>query len=208
MQKIEWNAGSLSLIGANFFPLAGALFFGWPLSGIIFLYWMENVVIGIFNIARMTRSTAAVSPPNTFRMNGRPYVPGMKRLLIFFFILHYGLFTLIHGVFVSVAFGQPEIGALDFLVAFGSLFVSHGISYQSNFIGQKEYERISAPELFIHPYKRIIVLHLTVLVGGMLAQLISVPLVAAVFLICLKTAVDLAIHLWEHRKFASLAPVA
>lgn len=201
MQKIVWNSGSISLVVANMLPLFGALFLGWSLSGVVFLYWLENVVVGIFNVARMVRSTGVVSEALGFRMNGRPYVPEMKRSLILFFIFHYGLFTFGHGLFVITMFGWSDVAPLWMFIAFCSLFISHGISYGSNFIGKREFERVSAPQLFIHPYKRIVVLHLTVIFGGFLAQSVGWGVSGAFFLIGLKTAIDLAIHLWEHRKF-------
>lgn len=201
MQKIVWNSASISLVVANMVPLFGALFFGWSLSGIVFLYWCENVVVGVYNVARMARSTGPVSEGLGFRMNGRPYVPEMKRSLILFFIFHYGLFTLGHGLFVVTMFGQSDVAPLWMFITLCSLFMSHGISYWSNFIGKREFERVSVPQLFIHPYKRIVVLHLTVIFGGFLAQSVGWGISGALFLIGLKTAIDLAIHLWEHRTF-------
>lgn len=203
--KIIWNAGTFSLVAANVVPLVGALFFSWSLASVIFLYWTENVVVGIFNIARMKRARGSLGVGSRqFKVNGKPYTPDMKGSLIFFFIIHYGLFTFVHGVFVLVLFGQPVgLGAVQFLLALASLFISHGISYETNFIGKHEYERMSPPELFFHPYKRVLILHLTVLLGGTLSQLIGFPVVAAVFLILLKMVMDLIIHTWEHRKFSS-----
>lgn len=205
LPRITWNAGTLSLVVANMVPLFGALFFDWSLSSVIFLYWTENVVIGIFNIARMNRAIGPLGPGSQhFKVNGKLYAPDMKGKLIFFYLMHYGLFTFVHSIFISVLFGRPEdLDALSFLIALVSLFVSHGISYQKNFIEKKEYERLSAPDLFFHPYKRVIILHITILFGGLLAQIVGFPVIAAVLLIFLKTGVDVFVHSWEHQKFAS-----
>lgn len=209
LPKVVWNAGTLSLVAANMLPLFGALFFGWSLSSVIFLYWTENVVVGIFNIARMKRAIGPLGKESqNFKVNGKPYTPDMKGTVIFFYIIHYGLFTFVHGVFVSVLFGQPiGLGAVPFLLALASLFVSHGVSYVTNFIGKKEYERLSAPDLFFHPYKRIIILHITILFGGLLVQIVGFPVVAAVLLVFLKTGVDVFVHSWERQKFASSGEV-
>jgi hypothetical protein len=202
LQRIEWNSGTIALVVANMAPLFWALFFDWSLSGIIFLYWAENGVIGIFNIFKMIRSTAVSAPQNKFelRLWGRPYSSKSKGPLFFFFVFHYGLFTFVHGAVAFALFGKPDLGIFGFFVALGSLFMSHGISYRNNFIGKKEYERISASDLLAQPYSRIIILQLAVLVGGFLAMFFGSPIVAAVLLICLKTVVDLIEHIREHQR--------
>ena len=41
----------LLLVAANLVPLAGVLFWGWQVKQVVFLYWAENIVIGLFNLA-------------------------------------------------------------------------------------------------------------------------------------------------------------
>ena len=43
----------LLLVGLNLLPAAGVLFWGWRSFDLIFLYWMENLVIGAFTLLRM-----------------------------------------------------------------------------------------------------------------------------------------------------------
>jgi len=50
------------------------------------------------------------------------------------------------------------------------------------------------------PYSRVVVLHVTVLLGAMLIQLFHSPLWALLLLIGLKIGVDLRAHLKEHRR--------
>ena len=49
------------------------------------------------------------------------------------------------------------------------------------------------------PYGRVVVLHLTILLGGFAAMLLGSPLWALLLLIGLKIALDLKAHLKEHR---------
>jgi hypothetical protein len=42
-----------SLIVANLIPLAGVLFFGWSLFETMVVYWLENGVIGFFNLFKI-----------------------------------------------------------------------------------------------------------------------------------------------------------
>jgi len=65
------------------------------------LFWFENVVIGGFNVLRMLISGV--------RMGGAGIVGAL--FMSAFFTVHYGLFTAVHGVFVVMLFGMPELDA-------------------------------------------------------------------------------------------------
>jgi hypothetical protein len=192
-----------SLIFSNTIPLIGVVFFGWPLGGIIVLYWFENVVIGVLNVVRMLKARGPMHNTDaSFKLNGQTHTSAQRLSLIRFFILHYGVFTLVHGVFVLYLFG-PLGMPLDVLAfGAGSVLVSHFISYRVNFIGNKEYLRVNASMLFTQPYKRVIILHIVTLVGGASIMLFGAPISALVLLVVLKTAVDLVAHLWEHKKMS------
>ena len=57
------------LIAVNLIPLLGVLVLGWGLFGIMVLYWLENGIIGLFNLPKI----ALASAPG----GGLPYsVPG------------------------------------------------------------------------------------------------------------------------------------
>ena len=73
----------------------GVLFFGWQVFELVFLYWLENVVIGIFTFLKFVV---------------RRYEHGVELVLPFFFapffLVHYGGFTAGHGIFVFALFGD------------------------------------------------------------------------------------------------------
>jgi len=139
-----------------------------------------------------------------------------------FFIVHYGMFTLVHGVFVFALFGDTGIGhggtmkgftASAVLTAVGNaglrwpvagLIASHGFSFLHNYLAGGEYRRAKVPLLMFQPYARVVVLHVVVLLGAFLAQALGTPVVALILLILLKTAIDLASHLRERRKLGGL----
>jgi hypothetical protein len=50
------------------------------------------------------------------------------------------------------------------------------------------------------PYSRVVVVPLTILAGGFLADSLGAPLAALILLVLLKTVIDLLAHLREHRK--------
>ena len=146
---------------------------------------------------------------------------GSKLVLIPFFLFHYGMFTLVHGVFVvalfSPVFQQTPTNPADFgswtyflgvlrehlpagvLVGLAGLVASHGVSFFSNFIGQGEYRRTDVDALMMKPYGRVILLHLTVLASGFIMLTIGVSQLGLAVLVLLKIGMDLRAH-WTERK--------
>lgn len=182
------------------------------------LYWVENGIIGFFNVLKIIKADAPSPEGISLTVNGRPASSLGKTGLVPFFIFHYGMFWVVHGVFVFVFFGFPGVmfggsnpssptsGGI-FSVNLGgvslaavTIFASHAVSFFLNFIGEREYLTVSAAEQMFEPYSRVIVLHLTIIGGGMLAELLGAPVAALVIMVLLKIAVDLWAHLREHRK--------
>jgi hypothetical protein len=201
---------ALFLIAVNTIPLFGVLFFGWSLFSIMFLYWIENGIIGFFNIFKIALSRAPSSGGSGFTINRRPVSPSNKELRIIFFIFHYGLFWTVHGIFVFVFFGLSSssglfsgIGLRGVAIAAAALFLSHGVSFFVNFLGKEEYLTVSPDQQMTEPYSRVVALHVTILVGGFFADSLGAPLAALILLVLLKTVIDLLAHLREHRKAES-----
>jgi hypothetical protein len=59
------------LIVANLVPLVGVLFFGWSLTTIVALYWLENGVLGAFALARIATAEGVDEDPGSVSINGR-----------------------------------------------------------------------------------------------------------------------------------------
>jgi hypothetical protein len=49
------------------------------------------------------------------------------------------------------------------------------------------------------PYGRVVILHLTIIVGALLVGVLGQPIALLVLLVVLKTALDLVLHLRSHR---------
>ncbi|HUU51715.1 MAG TPA: DUF6498-containing protein [Candidatus Heimdallarchaeota archaeon] len=194
------SIGALFLF--NLIPLAGVLFFGWNLSSIMVLYWFENVIIGFFNALKMAKAEGTT--PRTKLYSGNKAVTiAQKSSSILFFIVHFGMFTFGHGVFIFAFFGRDLPAFSSLLIAALCLFVSHGISYAYNFIRNEEYKRVAFQDLFFQPYKRIIIMHVTIVVGAFIAFQLEQPTFFLILLIFLKIVVDLFSHKKEHTKFAN-----
>ena len=194
------------LITANAVPLLGVLLFHWSVFAIVLLYWCENVVVGAVNVLKIL-----FAEPQSLGANAS------KLFLIPFFIVHYGMFTMVHGIFVLALFG-PRTGAGPSVEAFTlairqagigvgvlAIGLSHVSSFLLNYLGRGEFRRMSPQQLMMQPYARVVVLHLTILAGGFATAALGAPVAALLVLIVLKTAIDLVAHLSERRKLGLAA---
>ena len=188
------SPSTLALIAANLVPLAGAYFLGWDMGKIMILYWAESAIIGVFNLLKM-----AVIAKWAVVLAGP------------FFVGHYGGFMAVHLMFIYGFFIQnPHEGgsiplsqvAGDFFIlwpALVALFLSHALSFYLNFIGRREYLDGSLQKQMGEPYKRIVVMHVTIIFGGFVALVLGSPLPALMLLIVLKIAADARAHVHERR---------
>ena len=78
---------------------------------VVLLYWAENFAIGFYNVLRIA-----------FVKVERPAGHLQKLFNVPFFIFHYGMFTMVHGVFVFAMFGDKS-GATGFSGAFSAMSV-------------------------------------------------------------------------------------
>jgi hypothetical protein len=213
----------IALLAANAIPLFGVLFLDWDAFYVVLLYWTENIVIGFYNVLKMV-----------FAAVPHPIAHLGKLFLIPFFIVHYGGFTAIHGFFVLALFhdgGQgPPMGRMDwpcFLVfvqmlfnvvkymysvvpsqvrlAVLALFISHGISFVQNYLLKREYTTARPEKLMGSPYGRVVVMHISILIGGFLTMAVGSPAPLLVLLIGLKTILDVKLHNREHKKAAAMS---
>ena len=127
-------------------------------------------------------------------------------VLVPFFIAHFGGFTLGHGLFIWALFAPsetiPEIAnnlGISMLFLLVLYFVSHGVSYFKNFIGNGEYKKRNPIIFMLLPYRRIFIIHIVLICGG--AVLVSVNLPGAILntvIVSVKTVLDYYSHRKEH----------
>jgi hypothetical protein len=210
------------LVAANLVPLVGVVFLGWNLQTIVTLYWMENGVVGAYAAARIATAQGVDPNPGTVTINGRAVPraqlanPATARVvLVPFFLVHYGGFWLVHGLFVVVFLplmwsdiaGVPLAGIewSALLVAIPILVLSHGASFLFNWWLGGERQASTPMREMGAPYGRVVILHLTILLGAFAVAFLGAPIGALVVLVVLKTVADLAAHLGERRNAESRA---
>ncbi len=94
-------------------------------------------------------ATRVVRENKSATMNGTPYTRERRTALLVFFCLHYGMFTTVHGAFITIIFGPFDLTPLTYLMGVGALLISHAFSYRTNFIGKGEYKHTTETVLFI-----------------------------------------------------------
>ena len=137
-RRTATSRSAIVLVVANAIPLIGVLFFGWSLITILVLFWVENGIVGLWNIPRILLARGSVlqslpDMPMDAAMNAtgdpqaaaqlqarwrdmrsRGVTPlnfgGVGRAgLALFFLVHYGMFWFVHGIFV---FALPSFAGL------------------------------------------------------------------------------------------------
>ncbi|MDP8905352.1 MAG: DUF6498-containing protein [Chloroflexota bacterium] len=192
------------LLLANAIPLGGVLFLGWDAAAILMLFWLENGIVGLLNVPKIVLTALGASDSAA---RGRSIYAAIL------FPIHYGFFWYVHGVFVLLLIGAGgyapfDLGAMlraatadsTVLLAAAALLTSHAVSFVVNYVGQAEYRRTTAERQAGEPYPRMIVLHMTVILGGLLALRLDEPIGLLVGLVVIKTIVDLLLHLRQHRQ--------
>jgi len=176
------------LILANLAPLFGTLYWGWSVASILVIYWAEGLIIGLLNLPRILSTQAAL---------------GKRLFTCVFFMLHYGGFAAVHGVFLSELFDAKTelssllVGGALFWTAL-SFFASHLVSTVVR-IGRGEFADKQPNEQMGQPYSRVMIMHMVVLFGAFAVQAMGSPLGALLLLIGIKIIVDLKAHIHEGR---------
>lgn len=226
--RFPWS--TLALVAANLLPLYGVVAGGWSTFEVVALYWFENVVIGGFNVLRMLVCAPDLQALQTLqaaprRAAGRepampPSLPSLgvamhlaKLFFVPFFVVHYGLFTFVHGVFVVALLGGAQLDGMSLpwsqareggngealLWAALAMVASHGVSFVGNYLIGGEYRRSTLPQLMFSPYGRVVVLHVAIVGGGIATAMLGSPLALLALLVVGKTGLDLALHRRSHR---------
>ena len=149
-------------VALNAFTLLGVLVWGWPPGNVYLLFWLENAVLGVATIPRIV-SARRSGPQAT--INNRPASPGA---LAAFFVLHYGIFCLVHAGFTGVvAYGAGVRLSFAYLGLPALLIlVRYAVETAFGWFGPGGQRWVVSPsQAATQPYPRIVVLHLAVLVA-------------------------------------------
>lgn len=203
------------LVVVNLVPVPLVLTGVWLSGDVLLAYWLENIVVGFWTIIQiLTARGATTAMPGSNDADNWP----SGRLAVFF-CFHYGMFTLVHGVFTAVIITQ--VGGLTggfptWLLMIAAMFVSHGLSCAVYWFDRGERDRVTKGRAMFRPYGRIFVMQITVIgsffllmrsgdgftdEGGLdLIDGINPVVLPGLLLIVLKLILDVGAHLLQHRR--------
>jgi hypothetical protein len=209
------NFPIISLIIANIVTIVLAILGNWDLATVMFIYWAQSIIIGIFSVVSILGADTAalgadLQKPIDERGGSDKITPRFvwtyKCIMAGFFTLHYGLFhwgyyTFIveSGLFGTVNFADPGIW-LSCGLFFANHFYSH-ITYRRQ--GPKDAGYVN--EQFFTPYRRIIPMHLTIIFGCIVIFALEIfgitsTMPVLVLFLLLKTYSDISAHLIKHER--------
>lgn len=178
----------------NLIPLGGVLWLGWDAGQILMLYWIENLIIGVLALTRILTARGVDEPVNGAR-------PESRVRLGCFFTFHYGIFTLVHGVFTMMLASRLMGGAMPlwdgvfastgFHWAVLAAAAIQGVILVRDWWGSGLWRRSTPVMEMFRPYGRIVVLHVTVLACAWWLSETSAPAWAVLILCLVKAAVEL-----------------
>jgi len=218
---------SLVLIAANLVPLVGVVAWGWDAFVLLMLYWLETAVIAFWTVARIA-TMPSVDDLQFRDASGRKRAVSPVGMALFF-TAHAGIFMGVHFLFLWELFSDDwsrkirGVGAFydQMIVGTGlwipllALFIGRGLLMAFDALEPRLRDMLGLaarpPErkilgpgetVVFGLYVRIFVMQVTIILGGWVA-LIAGTSGALVFLIALKTAIDLSFQLVADRFHAA-----
>lgn len=214
MKSFLRDPSTIALILSNLLTIALAVTYNWSLLTIMLIYWSQSVIIGIFNVLKILSlkefSTQGV------RIGNKPVSPtkSVKYFTAIFFAVHYGFFHFGYLMFMTIGmfaasmfskFGpvspqRIEVPQIDFTaitITAAIFFINHLISFLY-YKSRTEKTPPNIGKIMFYPYARIIPMHLTIILGGLLFG--TANTIVLVLFLLLKTAADVIMHYIEHRE--------
>ncbi|MCW5909115.1 MAG: hypothetical protein KIS94_14715 [Chitinophagales bacterium] len=194
----ELNRQAIPIVLWNLTPVLGVLLFEWQPVSVFICYALETIVIGIFNVFRLTAVYYYGLPqkPDESGVSGLAVIP--------FFIFHYFFFVFVQlSIFFPLSgvnsFGP--FGALNAIEKFMTIkstnaalvafVVSCAYSFITDFILTGAYTKKTMLEQMFEPYPRIFVQQFVVILGSMVFSLTGNGWFILVIFIAFKMYLDL-----------------
>src|SRR4030042_4475931 len=141
MQKnLKKTIALTSIILSNLTPLAGVIFFSWNIASLIFIYWLESIIIWYFNILKIRK--AGGTEKEGIKIFTKEVKNFSKKELMVLYSVHFaGLICITFFILIEFI-GFPSTSFLSLLLVFISLMFNHACSYVLEFIGEEKYKFI------------------------------------------------------------------
>lgn len=179
------------IILTNAIPLIGVLIFGWELRSILLLYWAENIILGAATLLKIF----SYFPPDAQPLKAKLFLGA-------FFTVHFGIFCFVHLIFLLVL-SSTDLGATPtipdlsnlgrgIIYALLSMVAFQIYDYYTSFIQSGKYRHPGIEGKIVSaPYKHIVVIHIAIIFGAIIAVFLGTPIAILLIIIAGKTITDL-----------------
>lgn len=221
---------AIFLVLANLYPIYGVVFLGWNAKFILYTYWCENLIIGLFTVLKMLKTKIYLdnTQSNNPSLNSNAISEGNNSKIFSFIWVYCGASFL---YYIVIAILTTEAGGIvvfnlphQIIVPVCFIFLSHAFSYVVNFIIGEEYKKLSLDEEIKMPVRRLVIVHLTVTLGSLVIKGVGVILmiimalffgltisqsatgvVLMIIMVLAKIFLDIIAHLQEHSGIKKVA---
>lgn len=218
---ITFTPPVIGLVAANLITIILAILQNWDAATILFTFWVQSIIIGLFSAVKLLMADTgllAAELGKAEEWTGRGPIASRGRVWTYkilvagFFLFHYGLF---HLFYYFLFFYGGEFGPVEYFSGAGWItcalfFFCHLFSFLFYGKGEERGGEYMAMAILL-PYNRIVPMHLTMIIGGMIAgffQLIGVvtELPILVVFLLLKMYMDVRMHIVLHDREAHPDP--
>lgn len=208
-QPVAW-----AILLVDVFPVWAVFMLGWGVEPLVFLYWLENLIIGLITLIRL----------GITGYDQRPTGLVLTALLGTFFVVHYGLFCYVHGVFIYV-FASMQSGT-DPAFLNPAQLVRHAVTsgpHMATFVMMilglqmflllrdhiltGAYRQLDMKAEMATPYSRIVGLHIALFAGAAALIALNAPLIGILGLIFIRICWGIALTVRRQLEFDAAAHI-
>jgi hypothetical protein len=212
------------MIVANIIPIAGVLWYDWDAAIIMSLYWTETLIIGFYALLRII-SAPLKRISLKKRLGGICFFllffgwfcsgHGVAVVFLFFIYPHMksdaswippAVPEDIYkpswpGPLALYELGTDTIKLLYYLlprtaiIMILSLIFSHGISFVLDYLIKGNRNTANLRELIAEPFARVIILHISVMIGGFVICVFKTNVVVLICLLLFKCCLDVSMYI-------------
>jgi Family of unknown function (DUF6498) len=159
LRKLFTDPSFLFLLAANFY----CLYYYEnkdDFETVVWIYWLQSITIGFFTFLELL--TIKNYDTADFTMNDQPVTSKNKGCSAWFFLVHYGIFHFVYGIFLLVKHTEGLTHPMILLIGFAGFLMEGIIGFRK----RKEIEpsiKVSIGTIFFLPYLRVVPMHLMIL---------------------------------------------
>ena len=194
LQRISKDPGFWFLVLMNSYLIYYYLQQPGEFNTIIWIYWMQSVLIGLFNFFDLM----SVRNPDesSMKMNNQPVTKSNMGCAAWFFLFHFGFFHFVYAIFLLTSNLKGANGKIILITA--GIFLAESTIQLIRKKRIPETEKVNVGKMFMTPYLRIVPMHLVILLPSFLG------IAGSLIFLVLKMIADVGMYLLTTQKDFSL----